>query len=70
MALWSTRSFEMLCSVQMSVPLHDAAFCPFTANELTLIGSDAVFFTRVQTREQRTELQVCTDTVNAGKYDK
>lgn len=57
-ALWSTRSFELLCTVQMSVPLHDAAFCPFTANELTLIGSDTVFFTHIQTHEQRTELQV------------
>ncbi|XP_065114825.1 WD repeat-containing protein 90 [Paramisgurnus dabryanus] len=57
-ALWSTRSFELLCTVQMSVSLHDAAFCPFTADELTLIGSDAVFFTRIQTNEHGTELQV------------
>lgn len=63
MALWSTRSFELLCTVQMSVPLHDAAFCPFTANELMLIGSDAVFFTHIQTHEQSTELQVRTSTV-------
>lgn len=62
-ALWSTRSFELLCTVQISVPLHDASFCPFTANELTLIGSSAVVFTRIQTQDNSTELQVHTDTV-------
>ncbi|KAL0156261.1 hypothetical protein M9458_047507, partial [Cirrhinus mrigala] len=56
--LWSTRSFELLCTVQISVPLHDASFCPFTANELTLIGSSAVVFTRIQTHDSTTELQV------------
>lgn len=57
-ALWSTRSFELLCTVQISVPLHDASFCPFTANELTLVGSSAVVFTHIQTRDNGTELQV------------
>ncbi|KAL1248327.1 hypothetical protein QQF64_021645 [Cirrhinus molitorella] len=57
-ALWSTRSFELLCTVQISVPLHDASFCPFTANELTLIGSSAVVFTQIQTHDNSTELQV------------
>ncbi|XP_048030728.1 WD repeat-containing protein 90 isoform X2 [Megalobrama amblycephala] len=57
-ALWSTRSFELLCTVQISVPLHDASFCPFTANELTLIGSSAVVFTQIQTHDNKTsELQ-------------
>uniref|UniRef100_A0A671RFH1 WD repeat-containing protein 90-like n=1 Tax=Sinocyclocheilus anshuiensis TaxID=1608454 RepID=A0A671RFH1_9TELE len=57
-ALWSTRSFELLCTIQISVPLHDASFCPFTANELTLVGSSAVVFTRIQTQDNSTELQV------------
>ncbi|XP_059381119.1 WD repeat-containing protein 90 isoform X2 [Carassius carassius] len=57
-ALWSTRSFELLCTVQISVPLHDASFCPFTADELTLVGSSAVVFTRIQTQDNSTELQV------------
>uniref|UniRef100_A0A8C1U243 WD repeat domain 90 n=1 Tax=Cyprinus carpio TaxID=7962 RepID=A0A8C1U243_CYPCA len=50
-ALWGTRSFELLCTVQISVPLHDASFCPFTAGELTLVGSSAVVFTRIQTQD-------------------
>ncbi|XP_052451971.1 WD repeat-containing protein 90 isoform X2 [Carassius gibelio] len=57
-ALWSTRSFELLCTVQISVPLHDASFCPFSADELTLVGSSAVVFTRIQTEDNSTELQV------------
>lgn len=61
--LWSTRSFELLCTVQMSIPLHDAAFCPFTANELMLIGSEAVFFTNLQSHEHSTELKVRTNTI-------
>uniref|UniRef100_A0A8C1YTD6 WD repeat domain 90 n=1 Tax=Cyprinus carpio TaxID=7962 RepID=A0A8C1YTD6_CYPCA len=56
-ALWGTRSFELLCTVQISVPLHDASFCPFTAGELTLVGSSAVVFTRIQTQDNSTELQ-------------
>ncbi|ROI16431.1 WD repeat-containing protein 90 [Anabarilius grahami] len=57
-ALWSTRSFELLCTVHISIPLHDASFCPFTANELTLIGSSAVVFTQIQTHDNKTsELQ-------------
>lgn len=62
-ALWGTRSFELLCTVQISVPLHDASFCPFTAGELTLVGSSAVVFTRIQTQDNSTEFQVHTDTV-------
>uniref|UniRef100_A0A8C1JFF9 WD repeat domain 90 n=1 Tax=Cyprinus carpio TaxID=7962 RepID=A0A8C1JFF9_CYPCA len=56
-ALWGTRSFELLCTVQISVPLHDASFCPFTAGELTLVGSSAVVFTRIQSQDSSTELQ-------------
>lgn len=57
-ALWSTRSFELLCTVQLSIPLHDAAFSPFTANELMLVGSSAVVFTQIHTHDNTTELQV------------
>ncbi|XP_043083053.1 WD repeat-containing protein 90 isoform X2 [Puntigrus tetrazona] len=57
-ALWSTRSFELLCTAQISVPLHDASFCPFTAHELTLVGSGAVVFTQIQAQDNSTELQV------------
>uniref|UniRef100_A0A9J8DAD8 WD repeat domain 90 n=1 Tax=Cyprinus carpio carpio TaxID=630221 RepID=A0A9J8DAD8_CYPCA len=67
-ALWGTRSFELLCTVQISVPLHDASFCPFTAGELTLVGSSAVVFTRIQSQDSSTELQVHTDTHMSQTY--
>lgn len=58
-ALWSTRSFELLCSVSGSVPLHEAAFCPSTAGQLAYVGSRAVFFCYVHTHGRGVELQVC-----------
>lgn len=58
-ALWSTYSFELLCSISASVPLHEAAFCPSSASQLAYVGSGAVFFCYVQTRGRGAELQVC-----------
>uniref|UniRef100_A0A3B4DWF8 WD repeat domain 90 n=1 Tax=Pygocentrus nattereri TaxID=42514 RepID=A0A3B4DWF8_PYGNA len=49
-ALWCTRSFELLCAVSVSVPLHEAAFCPSSADQLTFTGSNAVFFCYIRTR--------------------
>ncbi|TRY93037.1 hypothetical protein DNTS_025166 [Danionella cerebrum] len=57
-ALWSTLSYELLCNIQMCVPLHDADFCPFTANELVLVGSGVLLFTRIHTQDITTELQM------------
>ncbi|XP_060777132.1 WD repeat-containing protein 90 isoform X2 [Neoarius graeffei] len=59
-ALWSTYSFELLCSISASVPLHEAAFCPSSASQLAYVGSGAVFFCYVQTRGRGAELQVQT----------
>ncbi|KAL7874850.1 hypothetical protein SRHO_G00058200 [Serrasalmus rhombeus] len=57
-ALWSTRSFELLCAVSVSVPLHEAAFCPSSADQLTFTGSNAVFFCYIRTRGRGAELEV------------
>ncbi|KAL0984331.1 hypothetical protein UPYG_G00140070 [Umbra pygmaea] len=43
-ALWSTRSYELLSKVSVSGPLHDAAFSPSTANQLACVGSQGIFF--------------------------
>lgn len=59
-ALWSTHSFELLCSVKASVPLHEAAFCPSSASQLAYVGSGVVFFCYIRTRGRGAELQVCT----------
>ncbi|XP_037392227.1 WD repeat-containing protein 90 isoform X1 [Pygocentrus nattereri] len=57
-ALWCTRSFELLCAVSVSVPLHEAAFCPSSADQLTFTGSNAVFFCYIRTRGRGAELEV------------
>ncbi|XP_058250376.1 WD repeat-containing protein 90 isoform X2 [Hemibagrus wyckioides] len=57
-ALWSTHSFELLCSVKSSVPLHEAAFCPSSASQLAYVGSGVVFFCYIHTRGRGAELQI------------
>lgn len=59
-ALWSTHSFELLCSISVSVPLHEAAFCPSGASQLAYVGSGVVFFCRIRTQGRGAELQVQT----------
>lgn len=59
-ALWSTHSFELLCSVRVSVPLHEVAFCPSSASQLAYVGSGVVGFCCIQTLGRGAELQVCT----------
>ncbi|KAI4898063.1 hypothetical protein NFI96_018064 [Prochilodus magdalenae] len=62
-ALWSTRSFELLCAVSVSVPVHEAVFCPSSANQLAFTGSNTVFFCYIHTRGRGAELQVQKVTV-------
>ncbi|XP_072536252.1 WD repeat-containing protein 90 isoform X2 [Salminus brasiliensis] len=57
-ALWSTGSFELLCAVSVSVPLHEAAFCPSSASQLAFTGSNTVFFCTINTHDRGAELQV------------
>ncbi|KAK3551522.1 hypothetical protein QTP70_017350, partial [Hemibagrus guttatus] len=57
-ALWSTHSFELHCSIKASVPLHEAAFCPSSASQLAYVGSGVVFFCYVRTHSRGAELQV------------
>ncbi|XP_047667072.1 WD repeat-containing protein 90 isoform X2 [Tachysurus fulvidraco] len=57
-ALWSTHSFELLCSIRASVPLHEAAFCPSSASRLAYVGSGFVYFCHIHTHGRGAELQV------------
>ncbi|XP_029977706.1 WD repeat-containing protein 90 isoform X2 [Sphaeramia orbicularis] len=43
-ALWSTKSFQLLSSVRVSGPIHDAAFSPSTASQLACVGTMGVYF--------------------------
>ncbi|XP_076826631.1 WD repeat-containing protein 90 [Brachyhypopomus gauderio] len=57
-ALWSTRSFELLCAVSSQRPLQEAAFSLSSAGQLAYVGTNTVFFCSIHTRGQGAELQV------------
>ncbi|XP_026880574.2 WD repeat-containing protein 90 isoform X2 [Electrophorus electricus] len=57
-ALWSTCSFELLCTVNAHLPLHEAAFSPSSTSQLAYAGNNAVFFCCIHTRGRGAELQV------------
>uniref|UniRef100_I3KVN4 WD repeat domain 90 n=1 Tax=Oreochromis niloticus TaxID=8128 RepID=I3KVN4_ORENI len=57
-ALWSTRNFQMLSSVRVSGPIHDAAFSPSAASQMACVGTDGVYFCFIQTQGQDADLQV------------
>uniref|UniRef100_A0A667XN02 WD repeat domain 90 n=1 Tax=Myripristis murdjan TaxID=586833 RepID=A0A667XN02_9TELE len=48
-ALWSSRTFQLLSSVRMSGPIHDAAFSPSAASQLACVGSLGAFFGLIHT---------------------
>uniref|UniRef100_A0A3B3ZMM7 Uncharacterized protein n=1 Tax=Periophthalmus magnuspinnatus TaxID=409849 RepID=A0A3B3ZMM7_9GOBI len=48
--LWSTRTLQLLSSVRVSGPLHDAAFSPSAANQLACVGSMGVYFCLIHER--------------------
>ncbi|XP_056222733.1 WD repeat-containing protein 90 [Seriola aureovittata] len=48
-ALWSSRTFQLLSSVSVSGPIHDAAFSPSAASQLACVGSQGVYFCLIQT---------------------
>ena len=43
-ALWSSKTFQLLSSVSMSGSIHDIAFSPSAANQLACVGSHGVYF--------------------------
>ncbi|XP_055085612.1 WD repeat-containing protein 90 [Periophthalmus magnuspinnatus] len=56
--LWSTRTLQLLSSVRVSGPLHDAAFSPSAANQLACVGSMGVYFCLIHERAPDVELKV------------
>ncbi|KAF7661567.1 hypothetical protein LDENG_00259130 [Lucifuga dentata] len=57
-ALWSSRTFQLLSSVRVSGPIHDAAFSPSAASQLAYVGSQGVYFCLIQTQGVDTDLKV------------
>uniref|UniRef100_A0A3P9HM39 WD repeat-containing protein 90 n=1 Tax=Oryzias latipes TaxID=8090 RepID=A0A3P9HM39_ORYLA len=52
LALWSSKNFHLLSSANVSGPIHDAAFSPFTADQMACVGSQGVYFCVVHAQGQ------------------
>ncbi|XP_055006516.1 WD repeat-containing protein 90 [Boleophthalmus pectinirostris] len=57
-ALWSSRTLQLLSSVRVSGPLHDAAFSPTAASQLACVGSMGVYFCLIHECVPDVELKV------------
>ncbi|XP_030626042.1 WD repeat-containing protein 90 [Chanos chanos] len=57
-ALWRVGSFDLLVSVTVPVPLHDVMFCPSRDATLACVGTSAIFFCKIHTQGNHTQLQV------------
>ena len=58
LALWSTKTFQLLSSVSMSGPIHDAAFSRSAAGQLACVGSQGIYFCLLHTQGLDVDLQV------------
>ncbi|KAM3592554.1 uncharacterized protein V6R79_021158 [Siganus canaliculatus] len=57
-ALWSSKTFQLLSTVRVSGPIHDAAFSPSAASQLAFVGSQGVYFCLIHTQDLDVNLQV------------
>ncbi|XP_044194216.1 WD repeat-containing protein 90 isoform X1 [Thunnus albacares] len=57
-ALWSSKTFQMLSSVSLSGPIHDAAFSPSAASQLACVGSQGVYFCLMHSHGLDVDLKV------------
>ncbi|KAF3853462.1 hypothetical protein F7725_014150, partial [Dissostichus mawsoni] len=57
-ALWSSKTFQLLSSVSVSGPLHDAAFSPSAAGQLACVGRQGAFFCLIHTQGSDVDLKV------------
>lgn len=57
-ALWSSKTFQLLSSVSMSGPIHDTAFSPSVASQLACAGSHGVYFCLIHMHGSDVELKV------------
>ncbi|XP_016518793.1 WD repeat-containing protein 90 isoform X1 [Poecilia formosa] len=58
LALWSSESVQLLCSVSMSAPIHDATFSPTAARQLACVGSEGIHFCLIHTRSSNADVKV------------
>uniref|UniRef100_A0A8C4E682 WD repeat-containing protein 90 n=1 Tax=Dicentrarchus labrax TaxID=13489 RepID=A0A8C4E682_DICLA len=57
-ALWSSKTFQLLSSVSVSGPIHDAAFSPSAASQLACVGSQGAYFCLINTHGLNVDLKV------------
>ncbi|KAM9424099.1 WD repeat-containing protein 90 isoform 2-T2 [Pholidichthys leucotaenia] len=57
-ALWSSRNFQLLLNMQVSGPIHDAAFSPSSANQMACVGSQGAYFCVLDTQGHDVDLKV------------
>ncbi|XP_023663948.2 WD repeat-containing protein 90 isoform X2 [Paramormyrops kingsleyae] len=58
LALWSTRTCQLLTGVALPEPLHDAAFSPGSASLLACVGSSGALFYLLECHGQDVQLKV------------
>nr|XP_057917684.1 WD repeat-containing protein 90 isoform X3 [Doryrhamphus excisus] len=59
-ALWSSKTFQMLTGLTVSTPIHDAAFSPSEPAQLACVGSQSVYFGLIHNSGQDVNLKVTT----------
>uniref|UniRef100_A0A665V876 WD repeat-containing protein 90 n=1 Tax=Echeneis naucrates TaxID=173247 RepID=A0A665V876_ECHNA len=57
-ALWSSKTYQLLSNVRMSGPIHGAAFSPSAASQLACVGSHGVYFCLIHTHGLEVDLKV------------
>lgn len=57
-ALWSSKTFQLLSRITVSGPIHDTAFSPSAASQLACVGSHGVYFCFIHTHGLDVDLKV------------
>ncbi|XP_041818547.1 WD repeat-containing protein 90 [Chelmon rostratus] len=57
-ALWSSKTFQLLSSVSIPGPIHDTAFSPSAASQLACVGSQGVYFCLIHMHGLDVDLEV------------
>ncbi|XP_069036890.1 WD repeat-containing protein 90 [Lepisosteus oculatus] len=56
-ALWNTRTYQLLSSVNLAEPVHDVAFNPASASQLACVGRATSIFCAIETQGQDVHLK-------------
>ncbi|XP_074519833.1 WD repeat-containing protein 90 [Halichoeres trimaculatus] len=57
LALWSTETFQLLSSVNLSGPVHDVAFSPSAASQMACVGSQGAYFCLINAQGSSIDLK-------------